>query len=221
MPNSYDKAYLAAQETGERLDFMFNPKEVEIGKSASWRESRSRGARSAPVQEFVGTKARRISMELVFDGWEDGSGDVSNRIETLFGWTCPTSDSMSNNRPQPPLVVLHWGSKSYFEVYVKDVKAKYTMFDSSGIPVRARVRLTLEEIPQEAANQNPTSGGTAGRRTYCMVQGDSLPSVAFREYRQPAFWRALAEVNSIDDPFRVAPGTTLLIPPRSEAARLS
>jgi nucleoid-associated protein YgaU len=45
-----------------------------------------------------------------------------------------------------------------------------------------------------------------------MVAGDSLASVAYAEYGDPAEWRRLADYNGIDDPLRVRAGTVLLLP---------
>jgi nucleoid-associated protein YgaU len=52
-----------------------------------------------------------------------------------------------------------------------------------------------------------------------MIDGDTLPSVAFRELGKPAYWRAIAELNGIDDPLRLSPGTVLLIPTLADAAK--
>lgn len=216
------RAYLSAKETGERVQCMFNPTELKVSLSSSWKRGEaSRGSTDAPPAEFTGTKPAIISMELLFDGWEDGGTDVTPDVEMLLSWTRPTADSVRNNTPQPPIVVLHWGTKSYFEVYVKTVAAKYQMFDAEGNVLRARVTLTLEQTPMDVDRQNPTSGGVAGRRTHVMAMGDSLHSIAHREYRRSGYWRALAETNGIDDPLRIPPGRPLLIPPRSDAARLS
>lgn len=216
-----DKAYLAVKGSGDKLDFHFNPKEVDIKKSALWKDSQNRGAKKAPPKEFIGTNARTLGMELLFEGWHTGRGDVTAQVQQLFDWTCPTPESMTANKPQPPVLVLHWGAKSYFEVYVKQVDAKYTMFDEGGTPIRATVKVMLEELPQDPKGQNPTSGGNAGRRTHGVVAGDSLPSIAYQEYRRPSYWRALAEVNGIDDPMRLRPGSVLLVPPMADASRLS
>jgi nucleoid-associated protein YgaU len=52
-----------------------------------------------------------------------------------------------------------------------------------------------------------------------MIEGDTLQSVAYTELGNPAYWRAIAELNGIDDPQRVTAGTTLLIPSVADAAR--
>ena len=54
-----------------------------------------------------------------------------------------------------------------------------------------------------------------------MIDGDTLQSVAYRELGKPTYWRAIAELNDIDDPMRLAPGTTLLIPSVADATKAS
>lgn len=216
-----EKAYLLARSTGERLTCRFNPKEIKITKSATWKRANNKGAQEASEPEFVGTNPRLLTMDLFFEGWSTGTGDVSPDVNKLFSWTNPTQDSINSDQPQPPLVVLHWGAKSYFEVYVKKVDATYLMFNAMGEPIRAMVKCQFEETPTSAESQNPTSGGNPGNRTHVVVQGESLQSIAYREYQHAGRWRAIALANDIDDPFRVAPGTSLLVPPASDAVLMS
>ena len=54
-----------------------------------------------------------------------------------------------------------------------------------------------------------------------LTAGETLHSVAQREYGSAALWRGLAAANGIDDPLRLDAGRHLLVPPREEAARLS
>jgi nucleoid-associated protein YgaU len=54
-----------------------------------------------------------------------------------------------------------------------------------------------------------------------MIEGDSLQSIAYRELGKAAYWRAIADLNGIDDPLRVTAGTVLLIPSVADAARAS
>jgi nucleoid-associated protein YgaU len=52
-----------------------------------------------------------------------------------------------------------------------------------------------------------------------MVEGDSLASVAYAEYGDPAMWRSIAAYNEIDDPIRYGAhgaGTTLILPAPEE-----
>jgi nucleoid-associated protein YgaU len=89
------------------------------------------------------------------------------------------------------------------------------------MPLRATANLTLEEVPVPAKKQNPTSGAIHGRRSHLIAEGDSLASIAWREYENPALWRGIAAFNGIDDPLRVKAGQTILLPTADEARRLA
>jgi nucleoid-associated protein YgaU len=206
---------------GGELTFRFNPKEYSISKSATWYRPTTKAARQATRPEFGGVQPRTLQMELFFDDWE-GRKDLVKDIETLLAWLQPTARTINSKKPQPQVLTFQWGSKQGpFNGYLKSVSAKYTMFDSEGTPVRATAQISLEEVATEPERQNPTSGSLAGRRTHVVAAGDSLHSIAYREYQDPALWRGLAAFNGIDDPLRVAPGSRLLIPTADEAAASS
>jgi nucleoid-associated protein YgaU len=132
--------------------------------------------------------------------------------------TNPTGKSLQDNKPSPPVVFFQWGTKQLFDAYVRSVSARYTLFDHDGTPLRATVTVAFEEIPDQPAGQNPTSGGQRGRRTRLVQAGETLHSIANDEYRRPALWRAIAEHNRITDPQRLRPGEALMIPPMSEVS---
>lgn len=215
------KAALVARDLGARVECGFNPREYVIAKSATWTRTPVRGAHTASMPEFVGTNPRTLQMELFFDDWDAGSDGVTASVETLLEWTNPTRDSISANKPNPPVVRFEWGTKPLFDAFVKSITARYTMFRSDGTPIRAQVTAMFEEVPAQPARQNPTSGGAGGSRTHVVAAGDTLQSIAYAEYGDPTLWRGLAELNRIDDPLRLVPGVRLEIPPEKTAAKLA
>lgn len=198
-------------ELGE-LEFQFNPKELTISKKGSWKSEPHRAAEKAPTAQFTGAEPGSLSLELLFDASRTHDGSVVAKVEQLFSACVPTERSRSMNKPSPPLVVLQWGSTQSFPAYVASVTVKYTLFAPDGTPLRARCSVQLQEVPETLPAQNPTSGALATRRSRVVVAGDSLASVAHQEYGDPALWRVLADANGIDDPLRLRPGTTLLLP---------
>jgi nucleoid-associated protein YgaU len=217
------KASLAADDGSQELQFRFNPKEYSVSKAATWNRPTNKGAKSSTTPEFGGVQPQTVQMELFFDDWE-GDGNLVKDIETLLAWLKPTDDSIRKKKPQPQALRFHWGGHAPltgFKGFLKSVSAKYTMFKPDGTPVRATAQITLEEIPTDPAKQNPTSGAIAGRRSHIVAAGDSLHSLAAREYDDPALWRGLAAFNNIDDPLRLATGRRLLIPSADEASALS
>ena len=99
-----------------------------------------------------------------------------------------------------------------------NINITYLRFDSIGNPIRAQVRCGFTEAPSSLLSllTNPTSGGVPGRRAHVIRQGESLAAVATENYGRPGAWRAIADSNGIDDPFRVRPGRSVLLPPADE-----
>ncbi|NUP31526.1 MAG: LysM peptidoglycan-binding domain-containing protein, partial [Streptomycetaceae bacterium] len=72
--------------------------------------------------------------------------------------------------------------------------------------------VSIEEISGETPGQNPTSGALAAQRVHRLRSGDTLQAVAYAEYGDPAAWRAIAELNGIDDPMRLVAGRDIMLP---------
>lgn len=199
-----------------RISFQFKPKELSIQKAAKWERKPARGSKSAGPPEFKGADPCKLSFELFFDASTATEGGVVDQVEQLFACCVPTDESLGKKKGSPPVVVLRWGKVSSFVAFVTSVQAKYTLFRPDGTPIRATCSVSLEEMPGEPPKQNPTSGGLASASQHTIVDGETLASVAFREYGDPAMWRPLARANSIDDPLRLTSGRTLMLPALDE-----
>ena len=49
-------------------------------------------------------------------------------------------------------------------------------------------------------------------KVHTVTDGDSLPSVAYKNYGDATRWRTIAEANGIDDPLALRRGHQLTIP---------
>ena len=195
-----------------RIPFHYNPKELSISKSAKWGRTNARDAKTAGTPEFKGADPCKLTLELFFDATETMDGSVVARVEQLFACCVPTTPSRGKKKSTPPLVVLQWGAVRSFVAFVSSVQAKYTLFTGEGTPIRATCSISLEEMPGDPRKQNPTSGGLTLTSVRTVVAGDSLASIAYREYGDPAMWRPLAAFNGIDDPLRLRLGSSVLLP---------
>ena len=140
-------------------------------------------------------------------------GSVVARVEQLFSCCVPTDDSLGQEEGRRPRWSCCTGATvNSFAAFVTSVQAKYTLFTGEGTPIRATCNVSLEEMPGDPPKQNPTSGGLTLTSVRTVVAGDSLASIAYREYGDPAMWRALAAFNGIDDPLRLRLGTSVLLP---------
>ncbi len=199
-----------------QLDFQFNPKELQLTKSASWKREAAKGNKRASPPQFTGAQPSKLTLEMFFDASAKQDSAVVTNVEKLFSLTVPTEASLTSKKASPPWVIFRWGGLTGFLAYVSQVQAKYTLFTASGVPIRATCQVTLEELAGDAPKQNPTSGGLTPHRVHEVVVGDSLAGIAYREYGVPSLWRAIADLNQIDDPMRLRAGRRLLLPPLEE-----
>jgi nucleoid-associated protein YgaU len=220
MSDQLKKVRIERKDSEQVLECQFNPSQYTLDKQGKWESTPARAAASAPKQEFVGTLPHSLGMELFFESWESGR-DIAADIAMLFEWTRPTKESIQKGQPHPPILTFYWGRPLGFDVYLTSVSVTYEMFNKDGTPLRAKAVVKLMEIPGEEAGTNPTSGGVGAYRTHVLAAGETLHSVAFREYGQARYWRGLAVVNGIDDPLDVRSGTRLRVPPLAEAAAAS
>lgn len=118
-------------------------------------------------------------------------------------------------KPRPPQVVFSWGGFRSFTAVVANMTQTFVLFLADGTPVRAKVAITLKEVPQPQSGQNPTSRAAGARRTRTVQLGDTLDWIAMEELGDSNAWRTIADLNDIEDPRRLRPGQTLLIPSSS------
>ena len=203
------------------ITFPYNPDEYTVTKTSEWHHTPQPNADEGPTASFQGTRSPTMSVKIVLDQFSVPPLPVEANIAMLKNAMTPTLESKATNEPKPPMVMYGWGTNIIMaSAYITEMSVTYKRF-LLGQPVLAEVVLTLEEVPLPLPGTNPTSGGLATRRTHTVVEGDTLASIAYAEYKNPARWRALAVANGIDDPMRVAPGTVLIIPEAREAEGLA
>lgn len=198
------------------INFQFNPKELSLSKSAKWLRIADKKNKNCGIPEFQGPEPGKLTLEMFLDASDTHDDSVFKTVEKLFSCCVPTKESHHDKRPSPPWVIFHWGSVTSFTGYIHSVTAKYTLFTPDGVPIRGTATVNLEEISKEEEKQNPTSGALSAHRVHTVLTGDTLASIAWREYGDPAMWRAIARVNAIEDPMRLRAGSSLLVPAAEE-----
>lgn len=207
---------LGKEDKETELTFMFNPTEYKISQSVHV-ERRKVLWKAGGNLEYTGTSAMTVSMQLFFDDFASARGDVTPKISKLLAWQMPDKDK---EKP-PPLVKFEWGNKQLkdFTGVITTLNINYTVFRKDGTPLQAKVDVTLEGASELLPGKNPTSHSVDMRRVHTVVEGETIASVAFDELGRAGYWRAIADVNGIDDPLRLRPGQALLIPSAADAAR--
>lgn len=209
------KAYLKT-EKGDRIDCLFNPAELTVGKSNSWKGSEAKG-RNAPELRFQGGQSATLKLALTFDTTREGT-DVTAYTTKLLNLmkvdpSLPGADK-NRNSGRPPWVEFHWGKLYSFRAIVEQLQIRFTYFASDGMPLRAKVDISLKQWKDEAELplQNPTSLTPAVHTVHTVAPGETLDRISATHFGDATRWRSIARANGVLDPLDLAPGTALVIP---------
>jgi hypothetical protein len=137
----------------------FNPKELDVGRNVPWSKTneanksnskKKDNAQGGIHMEFTGAEGRSLTLELLFDSYEDPSGakaNVEEKIETLEKLASVREPSATKEElKRPHRCVLVWGKVlPRFECVIQSLNVKYTMFSKEGVPLRATAVLKLAE----------------------------------------------------------------------------
>lgn len=218
----YAPAYITIGdgEDATKVPLNVSPQSIDIEKGQNTFDSKTdrRPGKNAGGAQFKGAQAMTLTITGAILSYPDASTDISPLITDLQSGLYPPDGS--SQTALPPTCTFTWGSwQPIGPAYLKSLKISVTDNLSDGTPVSATVTsLVLSEVPGSDPGPNPTSRGAFGSRsTHTVIAGDSLASISNSAYGRPDLWRAIADINGIDDPLRLHAGTELLIPPRELA----
>lgn len=211
-----EKAIITNTVTGERTAVMFNPEEYTVSKGVNFAQTGVPGL-SAPIIQFVSGAMQTLEMELLLDTFEEhreGSRTLNQAREDVRPQVRRVTDLM-NIEPSthaPPVLLFTWASLS-FTCVLAQARQRYTMFLPDGTPVRARLSVTFNEFRNVELEAREIKRETADySKLHEVSQGESLSTIAWRSYGNPALWRPIALRNGIDDPRTLVVGARLVIP---------
>lgn len=209
------KAYIET-ETGSKISCLFNPTTLQMVKANSW-SGDTRPGRNAPELLFDGGQSGTMTLDLLFDTTADGKPvtDHTNKLTKLMAVDTSLSDyDAARNNGRPQWVKFHWGDMHTFKAVITNLDLTFTYFASTGVPLRAKVNLTLTQYEPDAnwGPQNPTSGTPSPNRIHQVQKGETLDRISARHYNDSTKWRVIAEANGITDPLALRPGALIAIP---------
>jgi len=210
-----EKAFLEI-EGGQRVPCLFNPSEITIGRRNNWASEPMPGKGVSRLR-YSGAESGWLRVELFFDTTAEGSAvtKYTGAIVKLMDVdsSLPGSDEATHN-VRPPFVTFHWGDLHSFKAVVSDLQLAFTYFSASGVPLRARMNLLMQQYEESQAfgPQNPTSGTPVPHKVHRVQPGETLDRISAQHYGDSTKWRSLAVANGIEDPLDLRPGALLAIP---------
>lgn len=199
------------------IPVLFNPEEYTVNRDINYAQTSIPGL-SAPITQFVNGNAQTLEMELLVDTYEEhksGSKIINQAGEDVRHLTDQIIGLMDIN-PEihaPPPLIFSWGENFAFTCLLARASQRFIMFRPDGTPVRARLQVTFNQFKNIDLEAKEIKRETADfTKQYIVGQGESLSSIAFRTYGNPALWRPIALLNDIDDPRSLPIGLELAVP---------
>ncbi len=220
-PSQFVKAEIEIEGRGSPIPVYFNPTEYSISKSNEWKYDKVTG-NSFPKAQFGGGNPRELTLNLLLDASllsktahvRDVTNDLFKMMEVKEGQTPGDSGAV------PPFVTFKWGRETTFKSVCTSLTVAFKLFRPNGDPIRADVKMTLKQAETagtasaNGANRagNPTTRANAGHGVHTVKDGDSLASIAYDAYGDATVWRAIADVNGIENPLHLRRGSALSLP---------
>jgi nucleoid-associated protein YgaU len=187
------------------IPVMFNPPEYQLQVTNQFAEVGIPGLGSSLLQ-FVRGSAQTLTTELFFDTTDNGI-DVRVHTGLVLGLT-----SLNSETHAPPRLLFLWGSL-IFPCVLESVTQTFDYFNALGMPLRARLNVTLKGNDTIQDLLGSVQLLSADRtKQWIFKRGDTLQKIAAREYGDPNKWRPIAEANNIDNPLTIPVGRALKVP---------
>ena len=188
------------------IPLRFNPPEYQLQKSNNFAEIGIPGLESPPIQ-FVRGASEKLTTELLVD-----TSDTLEDVRIKFVNKLRDLMNLNGELHAPPIVRLVWDGPVFTGV-LESLNVTYVLFTPQGIPLRAKLSVTLKEYRPAALQTRRTPTFSPDfEKSYVAKRGDTFSSIASAVYRDPSYWREIARANGVKDPRRLDPGTVLTIP---------
>ena len=192
----------------DEIEVLFNPNRLKIEKMG-WMKDQSNNL-------VASNELATLSIELFFDTTLKGSPpeNVQKYTKKIFNLTQPR---IGSDPKRPPRCKLVWGtiggkdSVLLPDGFLEKVNKTLTQFLEDGTPVRATLDCTFKEWAEP--DKRKKEENLIDDPVRIVRRGETLSSIAYEEYGDPALWRVIADENRLQNPRHLAPGLVLTVPP--------
>ena len=136
-------------DTSKSVTCQFNPDTFKLERTVEWKVEVKEGT-DVPMVEFKGGKGHEMGpIELIFDTTATGT-DVRQEYKPLIeiSKVDPSAKNSTTNQSEPSKCRFQWGEFLSFTAVLTKLTETFTMFDPEGVPLRAKVAVTLLEVPE-------------------------------------------------------------------------
>jgi hypothetical protein len=205
-----DEKYKQPVEDGDFV-VMFNPNKYALHYEIEYGQRQPSGT-SANAPSFSNIKSQELSLEFFIDGTGVTTGqaeDVQQKVDNFLDKAYTYDGKIHRNR----YLRIIWGTL-VFDCVLKSADITYTLFNSSGKPLRATINgkflgFVNDELRERTMDK--TSPDLTHVRT---VPGrDRLDHMTYQIYKTPDYYIDVAQANNLTTFRKLKTGAQLVFPP--------
>lgn len=194
---------------------MFNPDTIAITEAINWVDKAPAGTEGVEKQ-FIKTKGRTFSIDIMLDGTGVNTNGVKIPVTAqilLFRLATTKIDSATH---RPNHLLLQYGLFIVHCILVSST-VTYTMFDMLGLPIRAKISASFEEVTPSGLFAKLAMLSSPDLTHQVEVKdGDILPLMTYKVYKKQEYYLQVAKKNKLKNFRNLKVGTTILFPPISK-----
>ncbi len=210
-----------AEKVGEPFVVLFNPEKYDEKYEIEYDEEQAQGT-SANAPAFGKIKPQEYQFEFILDGTGVVSDikDISDVNEEVQKFLAVVYE-YNGEEHRPNFCKIHWG-RLLVKCNLKNCSVSYTLFNSDGYPLRARIKATFTEVQSDEDRANEQADSSPDLTHIRQVKaGDTLPLMTYRIYKDIGAYPLVARYNNLTQFQELIPGTELKFPPLEELYALN
>ncbi|WP_281987735.1 CIS tube protein [Aquimarina aggregata] len=214
---SYDK--VEREDKVDEFVVMFNPESYSLSYENVY--SRAQGINtSGRVANYAMSKPEKLNLKIILDGIGvstfgltniigRGHDDVYKQVQRFLEMT----SYMDGKLHEPRFLTLKWGDL-LFKCRLGSVTINYTLFNSSGIPLRAELDTSFFGDIEKSERLKKERKSSPDLTHFRIVGAhDRLPLMCEKIYGSPQYYVLVAKANNLDDFRNLKPGQEIYFPP--------
>jgi len=189
---------------------MFNPTTYTVNHKLNFDTKQAPGQEGSNP-EFKNKESETFSLEFMVDG--TGASKPAIPVIGQIALFNEVTITMSGKTHRPNYLIVQWGS-FIRECVLQSSSITYTLFDSVGLPLRAKINATFIERADSKINSIASMFSSPDLTHIIQVkQGDLLPVLCYKTYRDQKYYLQVARVNKLKNFRKLIPGTEIILPP--------
>lgn len=204
----------ARREKAGVFEVMFNPDSYSFSYTNQY-DTSTPLAHQGSNARYTLSLSQQLHVKILLDGTgvngyaANKPVDVPAKVKAFMELTAKVSEETG----QPLSLILQWGD-IFFRCKLASLDINYTLFNNSGVPLRAELDTRFIEDNGDEENRKENNRITADQtNSRIVVAGDQLPLLCEQIYGSQLYYMAVARANKLQDFRNLQPGQEIVFPP--------